>query len=704
MDYATETRMKWLLRSLRLPALFFVLLFFLTSSIAQEDFVFDKAYYRDKGGIFIDTVASPIAVKGQVLRFKWGYDIENVLVPYKFAEMPFWIEHDLPFAVDLCNGKISFKTTYPTSTQIQWDYNVYIPNYRYEARSEKCAEPFDETSCLIETAVKGELELVLCDRLVDNICDYTEAIEDGTYTAITKNHWIALSNLASCPLEPNKRYYLRHYAEIPVGSEIVFDVSLELNLPTADKATFIIPAPSWTSTASEDFNTGTGFDFNWTKVTWDGNIMPVGDDRKHNDLDQAFYDQNLVGYWKFNDKNASGTGIPDDTNRANNVLLVKGIDINGLGMWDTNAINCNPNIGGTYLEGTFAFIMPPLTISAWIKRDADAIGAYGAIASKGGLSASMSNFDFGIRQSSANRNPYLYWTDTANRQFGGQVVISGASFNNKWNHLVGVIYSNYDAEIFLNGTSVYYDNNAGAGNLAPTDGQQKLRICASYLTTTSYYFSGFIDELKIYNRALSAAEIYADYNSWMNSNYNSPIKDAGATVQWDNIQWQQLADVNNNVTVDYRSCDDAACDAESWITGLVNCTASACNLSAANNRYFQYRVNFDTNTQQWNPIRTGDSDKGIFGHFSNATVNYTELGAPTTCDCPASGNWNIADGSVCTLSTTCTLTAGSLNIKNGSLYVTSTGTLSIPIGYKIIIEKTYGKMVVEKQGKVIINK
>ncbi len=49
---------------------------------------------------------------------------------------------------------------------------------------------------------------------------------------------------------------------------------------------------TWISILPADFNTGTDFDFNWTKVTSDTNVMPTGDDITHNNTSQAFYDEN----------------------------------------------------------------------------------------------------------------------------------------------------------------------------------------------------------------------------------------------------------------------------------------------------------------------------------------------------------------------------------------------------------------------------
>ncbi len=135
------------------------------------------------------------------------------------------------------------------------------------------------------------------------------------------------------------------------------------------------------------------------------------------------------------------------------------------------------------------------------------------------------------------------------------------------------------------------------------------------------FHAAVIDELRIYNTALSAAEIAADYNSWMQSHYYSKVFDANSTAHWTTMSWGEFIDVNNTLSVDYRSCDDASCIGESWTTGLWGGSTSHA-LSTSNNRYFQYRVNFDTNTASWNAGRTGDTDKGSYAKFTNANIGY----------------------------------------------------------------------------------
>lgn len=399
------------------------------------------------------------------------------------------------------------------------------------------------------------------------------------------------------------------------------------------------PSYVWKSSVPADYNTGSGFDFNWTKVTWDGNIMPVGDDRIHNDQNQAFYDPNLVGYWKFNDVNSTGNNARDDTNNNNNGQLINGADINAWGLWDTNAlwgdgVNNFVNINGVIDDiqtgtGTWSvwlYLKNVVTKQKFLSiADNDASSYIGyEVYSDGTLRA---------KATLAGVNKWYVQTN-------------GAYATSRWYHIV-LVQTGTTPIIYVNGVApaqtvtvttdqtwwandTGYDN-ARIGTYAPAGVQDN-------------YFNGFIDEVKIYDRALSAAEIQADYNSWMHSNYFSPVKDAGEAANWDAMDWNAFVDVNNAVTVDYRGCSTADCStAGAWQTNLRGNPPGTweSNIYADNNRYFQYRVNFDTNRQKWNTVRSvavADGDKGRFGHFSNVVVTYSDAGEVDT-------NFSIWDGS-----------------------------------------------------------
>ena len=52
----------------------------------------------------------------------------------------------------------------------------------------------------------------------------------------------------------------------------------------------------------------------------------------------------------------------------------------------------------------------------------------------------------------------------------------------------------------------------------------------------------------------------------------------------------------------------------------------------------------------------------------NSTL-ITVAATVSTCDCPTSGNWEISDGSICELATTCDLGANKFRINNGGLRI-----------------------------------
>ncbi len=146
-------------------------------------------------------------------------------------------------------------------------------------------------------------------------------------------------------------------------------------------------------------------------------------------------------------------------------------------------------------------------------------------------------------------------------------------------------------------------------------------------------FKGQIEETKIYHRALTANEILLDYDSG---------------------------------TRNFRTCS------YDWnILGISDA-----------NYYANVLVRDDAGNSDYNS--------------SNNNFRVNPSGAPPSdsCSCPISGNWEIINGDHCKLTTPCWLTAGSLNIDNGSLEVdtVSGGRLFWHKGYHARVSKTNGKL------------
>lgn len=132
-------------------------------------------------------------------------------------------------------------------------------------------------------------------------------------------------------------------------------------------------------------------------------------------------------------------------------------------------------------------------------------------------------------------------------------------------------------------------------------------------------FLGSMDEMKIANRTLSPTEIQADMRSLHGQGtYTSRVKDAGYSALWQqlSLNWSGVT-LGNNLTIQAQSCDDAACDGESFIgpdnTSTARFSSPSINMSAtdmAANRYFRYRVFFTTNQTTGTPL------------LANATITY----------------------------------------------------------------------------------
>ena len=237
----------------------------------------------------------------------------------------------------------------------------------------------------------------------------------------------------------------------------------------------------------------------------------------------------LVAYYKLNDKNSSGwvlnsaTGIRDGQ-------LVATADVSASGFWDTNA---------GYFDGTGDYITAgsnpilgasPFTLSAWINTTK--VNNY-----QGAISIGASN----TANSAYIGTVGAAQTGTSNSIGGGfwsSNYGSGITTVNKWVH-VALTYNGNVAKIYVDGNEKVSINYAIA-NL--TNYNIRLGRIGS---STSYDYNGLIEEAKVFNRALSASEIVADYNRFLNAKYvDGNIVDAIVSSDWNSIKLNQ--DINYN--------------------------------------------------------------------------------------------------------------------------------------------------------------
>ncbi|MFH1426023.1 MAG: LamG domain-containing protein [Candidatus Kerfeldbacteria bacterium] len=147
----------------------------------------------------------------------------------------------------------------------------------------------------------------------------------------------------------------------------------------------------------------------------------------------------------------------------------------------------------------------------------------------------------------------------------------------EWNH-VAAVHTNSSVTLYVNGTAVAGSFTEGAAGAIQTN-DEPLRLGVNKAASGyDSFFVGSMDEVDVFSRALTAGEIEDHYRR-------------GA----------------NRLQIQVRSCNDAACDTETfrgpdgtagtYYTELSNTTTTTPSLTLTNvpdNQYFEYQVTFDT--------------------------------------------------------------------------------------------------------------
>jgi len=203
----------------------------------------------------------------------------------------------------------------------------------------------------------------------------------------------------------------------------------------------------------------------------------------------------LVGLWSFNGPDISGTDAFDRSGQGNHGVL------NG---------NVAPTIGkvsqalsfdgNDYVQANDANsldIAGPLTVSLWMNPSNSMSGNHNNVfIAKGNEGNYMMTFS----ETGAAFRPRLYVKGLSDVEVSSSTAVS----TNQWSHVVGV-YDNSKLMVYVNGLLTGSDASTGT----PTTNAYTLDIGS---ISGNWGFTGTIDEVRIYNRALSAEEILRLYN------------------------------------------------------------------------------------------------------------------------------------------------------------------------------------------------
>ncbi|VVB96495.1 Concanavalin A-like lectin/glucanases superfamily protein [uncultured archaeon] len=201
----------------------------------------------------------------------------------------------------------------------------------------------------------------------------------------------------------------------------------------------------------------------------------------------------LVAFWNFND--GSGTIASDTSGNGNTGTITSAT-------WTTGKMGSALQFDGVndYVDagkGASLNINGEITLMAWIKTTS---AAENVITGRGLTGASDHTWEYAIEN---GRNTF-YWANGYNT--AANLVVGTIPINDgQWHHVVATANATR-IEVYTDGM---YDN--GKDKTTSPNSNTNLRVLIGDLPGYSLYFNGTIDDVKIYNRSLSAGEINDEY-------------------------------------------------------------------------------------------------------------------------------------------------------------------------------------------------
>lgn len=206
------------------------------------------------------------------------------------------------------------------------------------------------------------------------------------------------------------------------------------------------------------------------------------------------YGSSLKAYWTMDGKSISGTSLTDYSGNSNTGTLVGSPTQTygkiGQSLNFSSASSQYVTIGSAGLGNGSA------TFSAWVTFPTAGVS----------LNTIVSNGNYFMYY---NGNLFNFRYDTTGAQLLGTT--HTYTTTNTWYHVVGV----YDTSVGANGTEYIYVNGMQDGSRACTanpNGTNNTQLSiGSRQSLATQYYNGRIDDVRIYNRALSAGEVAALY-------------------------------------------------------------------------------------------------------------------------------------------------------------------------------------------------
>jgi archaellum component FlaG (FlaF/FlaG flagellin family) len=282
---------------------------------------------------------------------------------------------------------------------------------------------------------------------------------------------------------------------------------------------YITVNPIWLGFVPPTENNGTTIDRNWTEANITIDALRELDSFRFNwnGTNYTFYDDSLIIAMNFNNNSAIGENstLAVDISKYGHHGTINGTTLSAGKYGSALAFD---GIDDCVVTSAFELNGSNLTIELWYKPK-----EYGqeTLFATGQQGVSAGFVMLGISGIPEGELIFQYGnaSGTVTQDWVGDYLLGDYT---TFVHIAVVAeYSNRMIYYYRNGVQVQITNNSGFNMKFPSDNRVKSVGCWAYTTThRQQYTNGTIDELRVYNRSLSASEILMHYQSEF-SKYNT---------------------------------------------------------------------------------------------------------------------------------------------------------------------------------------
>jgi hypothetical protein len=335
--------------------------------------------------------------------------------------------------------------------------------------------------------------------------------------------------------------------------------------------------------------------------------------------------EGLVGYWNFEE--GSGDTVHDATGNGHdgriygatwtNTPFGKGLSFNGFSDY-VEVSNVS--------DGIFDFGTGDFTIAAWIRTTGGSGYSRDDVIIKG----DPFNSGFGMSVRNSRISSYIGNTGSGAGYNDNSMIVN----DDVWHHVISLRRSGM---VMIYADGMFQFSYLYSGTVTVNTNL----IFGKHGTKNESYYEGMLDEVRIYNRALSTDEIsglYAGLSTGGVSFIAFKI-DAGQTASWNSASWDATTPAGANINIVTRTAEtEASLGSASF---AAPCSVSGAAISSPPDRWLELRVKFISSDPQ-------NVEAVLHSLTLNFTKRYEEWSSSRPLDLAGQQTFDTAMGSFST--------------------------------------------------------